>query len=108
MTAQLADRVPVTSTEDVKQKQLEAEARQDTGAWLSHRNPLASLLTRTVYIIAAVLGVLVFISFLMIGLAWLFGARFDVAINELMKGNFRKPSSNAAETLVEKYDHGEL
>lgn len=61
------------------------------------------------YILAAVIGVLFFISCLMLGLAWLFGARFDVALNELMKGNFKKPTGGAAETLVEKYDNrGEL
>lgn len=62
-------------------------------------------LTRAVYILAAVIGVIIFTSFLMIGIAWFLGARFDVAINELMKGNFQKPSGNAAETLVKKYDH---
>ena len=44
----------------------------------------------------------------MIGVAWAFGARFDIAINELMKGNFQKPSGEAVESLVGKYDHGEL
>ena len=69
---------------------------------------MASMLINAVYILAAVMGVLIFISFLMIGFAWLFGARFDVAFNELMKGNLQKPSGKAAETLVQKYDRGEL
>ena len=66
------------------------------------------MLTQAVYILAAVIGVLVFISLTMIGVAWLFGARFDIAISELMKGNFQKPESTAAETVVQKYDRGEL
>ena len=60
------------------------------------------------YIIAAVIGVLLFISLVMISVAWFFGARFDIAINELMKGNFQKPDGPAVETLVQKYGRGEL
>jgi len=41
--------------------------------------------------------------------AWLLGARFDVAVNELKSGNFGRPSDpSAAQSLISKYDHGEL
>lgn len=106
----MADKAPVTSSDDVKQKELEAEARQDTSKSIHLPwNPVHLHADQyTVYILGAVMGVLIFITLLMLGVAWLFGARFDIALNELMKGNFRKPSGKAAETLVEKYDHGEL
>jgi hypothetical protein len=44
-----------------------------------------------------------------IGVAWLLGARFDVAVNELASGNFARPSDpSAAQSIISKYDHGEL
>lgn len=36
------------------------------------------------------------------------GARFDVALHELKKGNFRPASGLNTEELIRKYDHGEL
>lgn len=87
---------------------MDAEAKQDTSLWLNLENLWTILLIHVVYILAAVMGVLILISLTMIGIAWLFGARFDVAINELIKGNLQKPSGPAVETLVEKYDRGEL
>jgi farnesyl-diphosphate farnesyltransferase len=40
----------------------------------------------------ALMGVIVvFVSIVMIGFAWYFGARFDLAWQELRKGNFRPP-----------------
>ena len=46
-----------------------------------------------------------------LGAAYLAGARFDVALDELKKGRiFPKvdPGSNDAEQLIHKHDHGEL
>ena len=43
-----------------------------------------------------------------IGIAYLFGARFDVAINELRKGKMGRPDTTAAQSLIQKYDRGEL
>lgn len=60
------------------------------------------------YILAAIIGVVLFISLLMIGVAWLFGARFDVALDQIFKGNLQKPDGPAAATLAQKYDRGEL
>ncbi|EMC94468.1 hypothetical protein BAUCODRAFT_73663 [Baudoinia panamericana UAMH 10762] len=46
-----------------------------------------------IYIMIAVLAVLALISFLMIGAAYLAGARFDLAISALKKGNFFPPKN---------------
>ncbi|KAL8708593.1 MAG: hypothetical protein Q9220_006529 [cf. Caloplaca sp. 1 TL-2023] len=43
-----------------------------------------------------------------IGIAWLAGARFDVAANELRKGTFSRPDTDTAKTLIDRYDRGEL
>ena len=48
---------------------------------------------------------------LMIGqlfVAYLFGARFDIAIKELMKGRISRPDPRTAEEIIRKYDHGDL
>ena len=43
------------------------------------------------------------------GVAYAFGARFDVAIHELTQGRFSKPTdAGAAQSIIHKYDHGEL
>ena len=43
------------------------------------------------------------------GAAWLLGARFDIAWQQLRQGNFRPlPVGPATEEVVSKYDHGEL
>jgi farnesyl-diphosphate farnesyltransferase len=95
---------------DARTKAEEAEAKKDV-----------------FYLLLAVLGTLLFISALMvrlsnpfldfstdtpeIGAAWLAGARFDVAINELKKGKvFPKygKGSPEAEAIVHQRDHGEL
>jgi len=46
-----------------------------------------------------------------IGVAWLFGARFDLAIDQLRQGNFRAPSTHGdAQRAIHEYDnrHQEL
>jgi len=63
------------------------------------------------YLLIAVLGTLLFISALMIGAAYLAGARFDVAVSELKKGKFfpkHAPGSDEAQQIVQSHDHGEL
>lgn len=36
------------------------------------------------------------------------GARFDVAADQLSKGNIARPDPSVAEEILRKYDHGEL
>lgn len=82
------------SPADEKKKAEESEAKKDV-----------------FYLLLAVLGTLFVISAIMIGVAYLAGARFDVAVNELKKGKiFPKLSSGseAAQSTVRQHDHGEL
>ncbi|MCJ1237073.1 bifunctional farnesyl-diphosphate farnesyltransferase/squalene synthase [Varicellaria rhodocarpa] len=62
----------------------------------------------TIYMFAFVMGTLFFLSCLMIGIAYLFGARFDVALSELSKGKLSRPDPAVADEIIKKYDHGEL
>ena len=44
-----------------------------------------------------------------LGTAYAFGARFDVALSELTQGKFGKlTDAGAAQSIIHKYDHGEL
>ena len=44
-----------------------------------------------------------------LGIAYAFGARFDVALSELTQGKLSKPTdAGAAQSIIHKYDHGEL
>ncbi|KAF4180670.1 hypothetical protein CNMCM8694_007184 [Aspergillus lentulus] len=62
------------SEAEQEKARLEAETRKD------------------VFFMMALMGVIVvFVSIVMIGFAWYFGARFDLAWQELRKGNFRPP-----------------
>ncbi|KAL8686487.1 MAG: hypothetical protein Q9218_007071 [Villophora microphyllina] len=61
-----------------------------------------------IYMLMVVMGTMFVLSCIMIGIAWLFGARFDVAINELTQGRFSRGDSDTARKLVNKYDRGEL
>ncbi|EAW10998.1 bifunctional farnesyl-diphosphate farnesyltransferase/squalene synthase [Aspergillus clavatus NRRL 1] len=75
-TAEVAKRrvLGVQSEAEKEKAKLEAETRQD------------------VLFMMALMGVIVvFVSIVMIGFAWYFGARFDLAWQELRKGNFRPP-----------------
>ena len=43
------------------------------------------------------------------GVAWLMGARFDIAWHQIRQGFFRPPPVGpATEEVVSRYDHGEL
>ncbi|KAE8449523.1 Delta(24)-sterol C-methyltransferase [Mollisiaceae sp. DMI_Dod_QoI] len=80
--------------EDAKKKAESAEASKDV-----------------MYLMLAVFGTLLVISALMIGAAYLAGARFDVAVEELKKGKiFPKfdKGSQEAQKIANQYDHGEL
>ncbi|PGH02252.1 farnesyl-diphosphate farnesyltransferase [Polytolypa hystricis UAMH7299] len=57
------------------------------------------------YLFFSVFGVLFLISLLMIGTAWLFGARFDLAYKEVLSGNFFPKQSLAPSPSA---IHGEL
>ena len=54
------------------------------------------------------MGFLFVLSCIMIGVAWAFGARFDIAIDELRKGKLSRPQPGAAQVIKDTYDHGEL
>ncbi|KAB8298867.1 hypothetical protein EYC80_001027 [Monilinia laxa] len=83
-----------TTVADKKSAAEEAEAKKDV-----------------FYLLLAVLGTLFIISALMIGAAWLAGARFDVALSELKKGNFvpsHEQASPETQNIAPGYDHSEL
>ncbi|KAL8782126.1 MAG: hypothetical protein Q9213_005696 [Squamulea squamosa] len=61
-----------------------------------------------IYMLIAVMGTLLVLSTIMIGIAYLVGARFDIAAKQLKEGNFRPPNSDTARKIAEKYDRGEL
>lgn len=43
------------------------------------------------------------------GIVYAFGARLDVAFSELFNGRLGKPTdAGAAQSIIHKYDHGEL
>ncbi|RDW73361.1 hypothetical protein BP6252_07268 [Coleophoma cylindrospora] len=60
------------------------------------------------YLAFAVIATLGLISVLMIGAAWLAGARFDIAFAELRKGIFSPKTGEEAAAVVAQHDHGEL
>ncbi|KAF4631260.1 hypothetical protein G7Y89_g6874 [Cudoniella acicularis] len=63
------------------------------------------------FLLIAVLGTLLVISALMIGAAYLAGARFDIALSELQKGKFfpgHQPGGAESQNIVQNHDHGEL
>ncbi|KAI9825826.1 MAG: bifunctional farnesyl-diphosphate farnesyltransferase/squalene synthase [Thelocarpon impressellum] len=60
------------------------------------------------YILGAVLLVLLLVSFVMFGVAYLLGARFDIATAQLKQGKFGKPSAEEMEKLVRQHDRNEL
>ena len=43
-----------------------------------------------------------------IGVAWLAGARFDLALEQLKQGRLVRPDPFEAEKIVKQYDHEEL
>lgn len=43
-----------------------------------------------------------------IGIAYLFGARFDMAFNDLMGGKISQVAQKATQSVTQKYDHKEL
>ncbi|KAL8932606.1 MAG: hypothetical protein Q9216_006760 [Gyalolechia sp. 2 TL-2023] len=94
---------------DPKEIQEREEAKWDMSKkMMSSRTSSFTLTPRLVYMMAIVMSFLFVISLIMIGTAWLFGARFDIAAKELTQGRFSRPDSDTAKTIVNKYDRGEL
>ncbi|KAH0536941.1 Delta(24)-sterol C-methyltransferase [Glutinoglossum americanum] len=62
------------------------------------------------YVFLAVIGTLLLISLVMVGVAYLAGARFDIALSELKKGKFSPPApgSEEAQKIILQHDRGEL
>ncbi|KAI9768723.1 MAG: bifunctional farnesyl-diphosphate farnesyltransferase/squalene synthase [Geoglossum simile] len=62
------------------------------------------------FVFLAVIGTLLLISLIMVGVAYLAGARFDVVLSELRKGKFSPPvpGSEEAQNIILQHDHGEL
>ncbi|KAL9577359.1 MAG: hypothetical protein Q9212_006409 [Teloschistes hypoglaucus] len=60
-----------------------------------------------IYMMIAVMGTMFVLSCFMIGLAWLLGARFDVAVDQLTQ-RFSKADTAPAQTPVNDYDQREL
>ncbi|KAF2402674.1 farnesyl-diphosphate farnesyltransferase [Trichodelitschia bisporula] len=62
-----------------------------------------------VYMMLAVLATLATVTLLMLGVAWLAGARFDLAFEQIKQGNFKIPApAEAAKQVQEARGHGEL
>ncbi|KAI4097018.1 MAG: hypothetical protein LQ339_006874 [Xanthoria mediterranea] len=61
-----------------------------------------------IYMLMIVMGTLFVLSVIMIGIAWLVGARFDLAFSELKDGNWRSLGKDNARKMAAKYDRGEL
>ncbi|KAF2173148.1 hypothetical protein M409DRAFT_62743 [Zasmidium cellare ATCC 36951] len=81
------------SAEEARRKADEAEAKKDV-----------------LYIGLAIAVTLAIISVVMIGAAWFFGARFDLAFAELKKGNLKPPKEpGQVENIASAYEgHNEL
>jgi len=61
----------------------------------------------TSFLLFAMITTMVLLAIVMIGTAYLAGARFDIAINEVMKGNFSPSWGKKAQALAQP-QHGEL
>ncbi|KAL8670025.1 MAG: hypothetical protein Q9168_005412 [Polycauliona sp. 1 TL-2023] len=61
-----------------------------------------------IYMLMIVMGTLFILSCIMIGVAWLVGARFDLAFSEVKDGNWRSLGKDHAAKMAQKYDKGEL
>jgi len=70
-----------------KEKQEEAEARQDT-----------------IYMMLAVVGILLLITAAMTFAAWMAGARFDLVADQVLKGLQWKADSGSAQEIKARYD----
>jgi len=92
-TLQAGAKSPADSAAEAKKQADEAEAKSDI-----------------MFMGLAIFATLAIITVAMIGAAWFFGARFDLAIAELRNGNFFPPKqSGAVESIASKYEgHGEL
>ncbi len=116
--------------EDPKVIQERKEAKEDISKRLiSSVLEMADLTSHLEYMLIAVMGTLIFLSCIMvslfhilgylkilmdsqIGFAYLAGARWDVAYNdikdEIKQGIFKQSASATAQKVAGNYDHGEL
>ncbi|KAI9888055.1 MAG: bifunctional farnesyl-diphosphate farnesyltransferase/squalene synthase [Watsoniomyces obsoletus] len=60
------------------------------------------------YIMGAMLMVLIALTSIMLTIAYLAGARFDIALDRLRQGKFSRPNVDEAQKLREQFDHIEL
>ncbi|KAK3675225.1 bifunctional farnesyl-diphosphate farnesyltransferase/squalene synthase [Recurvomyces mirabilis] len=91
-----ADGKALTPEQEAKKKHDDAEAKKDV-----------------MMIMIAVFATLAFISLLMVGAAWLAGARFDLAFSSLKSGNIVPPkdaqeAASLASSFAKPSGHGEL
>ncbi|KAI9785220.1 MAG: bifunctional farnesyl-diphosphate farnesyltransferase/squalene synthase [Candelina submexicana] len=92
----------------VQQQEPAAVAALDAQVAPADPTKEAEARSEMIYLMLACFGTVVFISTIMIGVAWLLGARFDVAIHQLKQGSARIPVPEKAAQAVSRYDHGEL
>lgn len=89
-----ANTVPVDSAEAARRKEEEAEAKKDV-----------------FYLMLAIFATLAFVTVCMLGAAWFFGARFDLAFESLKGGNFLPPKNPGdVQAAMSKFEgqHNEL
>ncbi|KAG8533035.1 uncharacterized protein KY384_001818 [Bacidia gigantensis] len=90
LTSSIPTTTPTTSIDKAKKAREDKEAREDA-----------------FYMILASVGTMVVITILMLFVAWLLGARFDLALKELSSGNVWSPKGpEAVESIKAKYEGG--
>ncbi|MCJ1428770.1 bifunctional farnesyl-diphosphate farnesyltransferase/squalene synthase [Sticta canariensis] len=62
----------------------------------------------TILMLVAVMAMLLTLSCIMIGVAYLCGARFDIAISDLTRGKTSHEAEEAVQSVNQKYEHKEL
>ncbi|KAI9832615.1 MAG: bifunctional farnesyl-diphosphate farnesyltransferase/squalene synthase [Phylliscum demangeonii] len=68
----------------------------------------AEVRSELIRMMGSMILVLLFISAVMLGVAYMAGARFDIALSQIMKGKLMPPGPPEAEELRQKYKHSEL
>ncbi|WEW59619.1 bifunctional farnesyl-diphosphate farnesyltransferase/squalene synthase [Emydomyces testavorans] len=76
---------PTQSVEDARRR-----ANNEKSAEATRKAAEAAEATRdTIFIVISLVGILIAVSGLMLGAAWMMGARFDLALEEIKKGRLR-------------------
>lgn len=101
---------PSQRPEDAIAKQSQQQTAEQIAATEKKNAEHQEATSDVFYLGLAVFGTLIALTLIMFGVAYLAGARFDVAFAELRKGNFKPDPAMAQGTAEEirKYDHGEL